>query len=244
METMEHKINVENFYGPLDLLLHLVKESEVDITRVSLTHVAQQYINFIQAMQKLDINVAGEFLVVAAQLMLIKSRTLLPAEEEEAEEEEDASLDLIRKLLEYRKYKSFANRMGRMAEARTLKFGRPEPDRPEQPDEEPMRDLELWDLVLSFSRISKQTLLDVPISILYQDVPIEMFIRKIMETLTEKKSARFTELVADRSDRGQVIGTFLAILELVKEQRVTTHQLDRYSDITVQIIEPNPGGTP
>src|SRR5688572_23931412 len=128
---LSYKVRVENYFGPLDLLLHLVKEAEVDITRVSLAQIAEQYVAHITAMKKLDLGVAGEFLVVASQLMLIKTRTLVPPElraedgDPEVEDDEDASVDLIRKLLEYKRFKDRARALDRLFAERSARFGRP-----------------------------------------------------------------------------------------------------------------------
>lgn len=241
---MEHKIQLENFYGPLDLLLHLVKESELDITTIPISRIAEQYCTYISMMQKLDIDMAGEFLVMASHLMLIKSRTLLPPPEEEEGEEEDIdpSLDLIKKLLEYKKYKDRSRELGRMMEERSVRHGRP-PLKIEEEDEgkeegEPLKDVELWDIVLCYSKIVKQTLLDVPMEILSFDIPIEVFVRKIEETLASRGAVNFMELIGDTGDKGRVIGTFLALLEMIKEQRIRAEQDGQGGEIT--IISCNP----
>ena len=128
-ELTDCKVQIENYYGPLDLLLHLVKEAEVDITQIALSRVAEQYVAFLDAMQEMNINLAGEFLVVASQLLLIKSRTILPAPEEEEDEEEEteeeASLELLRKLLQYKQFKDRARALGDLMDERAQKSGRP-----------------------------------------------------------------------------------------------------------------------
>jgi len=241
-EIAEYKVNLENYYGPLDLLLHLVKEDEVDITGIALARACQQYIAFLSAMERLDINLSGDFLALASQLLLIKSRTLAPPEtvpgEEgapEEEEEEDASLELIRKLLEYKRFKDRARALGAMADERSRRTGRPRMRLEGETEQEPLRNLELWDLVLLYSRVVKSTRLDVSISILYRDIPLEVFIEKILKELAEKHSAPFSQLVGDRTDRTQVIGTFLAILQLAKDQRLRVDQDSDAEDIRVEL---------
>jgi segregation and condensation protein A len=241
-ELQECKVNLENYYGPLDLLLHLVKETEVDITRIALARACEQYISFLSAMERLDIDLSGDFLSLASQLLLIKSRTIAPPEVQPAEEgapeeelEEDASLELIKKLLEYKRFKDRARALDAMAAERARRFGRPRLRLEGETEQEPLRDLELWDLVLLYSRVTKQTRLDVALSILYRDIPIEVFIESILKALAEKKHMPFSELVGDRGDLTKVIGTFLALLELAKEQRVRVDQESDRADIHVEL---------
>ncbi len=242
-EVSDFKLNIGDYYGPLDLLLHLVKETEVDITHINLVPVCEQYIGFLKAMERLNIDLSGDFLALASQLLLIKSRAIAPApetgEEEEAEEEEDASLELIKKLLEYKRFKDRVGALEMKALDRSRRFARPRQRQETGPAEpEPLRNLELWDLVLMYSRMAKATRLDVAISLLYNDVPMEIFIEKILKALAEKQDAAFSELVGDRKDRTQVIGTFLAILELAKEQRVRVVQETDGGDIRIRPSEP------
>ena len=234
------KVNLANYYGPIDLLLHLVKSTEVDITAIKLAEACEQYIGFLKAMEKLDINLSGEFLGLSSQLLLIKSRALAPApveedEDGEAEEEDQASLELIRKLLEYRRVKDRARALEQMGAERARRFSRPRIRIEGEPEPEPLRNLELWDLVLLYSRVEKSTRLETGLSILYRDIPLEVFVESILKTLEGKKSASFTELLGDKPDRSKVIGTFLAILELTKEQRLQIEQSDDRTEIRVEL---------
>jgi len=230
------KIKVENYYGPLDLLLHLVKEAEIDVTRVALAQVAQQYIHFIEAMQKLDIDLAGEFLTLASQLLLIKSRSVLPSDEElEEEEEGDTSLELIRRLLEYKIYKDRGQTLGRRAAEQSLKFPRPRMKLPAgEQEEEQLRDMEVWDLVVIWARLSKSITLGASLDILFHAIPIEVFIEKILGAMKDGGSVSFRDLVGDPRDKIQLIGTFLAVLELMKEQKVDAEQTDE-GDIRIKL---------
>src|SRR6188768_2540531 len=133
-DVVEYKVQLDNYYGPLDLLLHLVKETEVDITRITLAKACEQYITFLTQMEKLDIELSGNFLALASQLLLIKSRALAPPEvkpvegdaaAEEEEDEADASLELIKKLLDYKRYKDRGRALDLMMTERALKYGRP-----------------------------------------------------------------------------------------------------------------------
>ena len=241
-DTAEYKVTLENYYGPLDLLLHLVKDDEVDITGIALARACEQYIAFLSAMERLDINLSGDFLALASQLLLIKSRTLAPPEvaageegQPGEEEEEDASLELIKKLLEYKRFKDRSRALAAMADERACRHGRPHLKLEGETEQEPLRNLELWDLVLLYSRVVKSTRLDVAITILYRDIPLEVFIERILKELANRRSAPFSQLVADRADVTEVIGTFLAILQLAKEQRVCVDQDSDAEDIRVEL---------
>lgn len=248
-DLADAKISLDNYYGPLDLLLHLVKEDEVDITAIALARACEQYIAFLSAMEKLDINLSGDFLSLASQLLLIKSRTLAPAEpvpgeEPPPEEEEDASVDLIRKLLEFKRFKDRARLLAAMADERARRQGRPRLRLEGETEQEPLRNLELWDLVLLFSRVVKSTRLEASLSILYRDIPLEVFIEKILRELAGSRSAAFSRLVSNPRDRGEVVGTFLALLQLAKEHRVRLEQEGDAADIRVELADGPPAPPP
>ena len=244
-EAAEYKVQLDNYYGPLDLLLHLVKETEVDITAIALARACEQYIQFLTAMERRDIDLSGNFLTLASQLLLIKSRTIAPpeltpgaGESEEEEEEGDASLELIRKLLDYKRFKDRARGLDERMAERALKFGRPRIRIEGETEQEPLRNLELWDLVLLYSKALKGTRLDALMSILYRDVPLEIFIDRILNTLTQKKTTSLAELLGESPDRTSILGTFLALLQLAKIQKVSVTQEVAFGDIQVQAIDP------
>ena len=249
-EVAEYKVKLDNYYGPLDLLLHLVKETEVDITAIALARACEQYIAFLSAMERRDIDLSGNFLALASQLLLIKSRTIAPPElapaegEEEEEEEADASLELIKKLLDYKRFKDRARTLDLLMTERSQKFGRPRIRLEGETEQEPLRNLELWDLVLLYSQALKGTRLDAMMSILYRDVPLEVFIDRILNTLSEKKTTSLAELLGESPDRTSILGTFLALLQLAKIQKVTVEQEIDYGDIRVQAVEEPPPTEP
>ena len=220
-DVVEYKVQLDNYYGPLDLLLHLVKETEVDITRIVLAKACEQYITFLTQMEKLDIELSGNFLALASQLLLIKSRALAPPEvkpadgepgAEEEEDEADASLELIKKLLDYKRYKDRARGLDLMMMERALKYGRPHIKLEGETEVEPLRNLELWDLVLLYSKAIKGIRLEAQLSILYKDIPLEIFIEKILRTLEIKQVSGYFELLGDSPDRTARMGTFLALV--------------------------------
>jgi segregation and condensation protein A len=243
-DAQEYKVDLDNFYGPLDLLLHLVKETEVDITAIRLARACEQYIGFLSAMEKLDLSLSGNFLALASQLLLIKSRTIAPPEtapaegEEEAEEEleEDASLELIRKLLDYKRFKDRGRALARLGEERALRFSRPHVRLEGETEQEPLRNLELWDLVLLYSKAMKGVRLEAQLSILYRDVPLEVFMEKVLRVLEEKQVTGYFELLGENPDRTQRMGTFLALLQLAKSQTVRLEQDEDWADIRVEAV--------
>ncbi len=244
-DVAEYKVQLDNYYGPLDLLLHLVKETEVDITRITLAQACEQYITFLTTMEKLDIELSGNFLALASQLLLIKSRAIAPPEvkpaegdagAEEEEDEGDASLELIKKLLDYKRYKDRARSLDLMMTERALKFGRPHIKLEGETEVEPLRNLELWDLVLLYSKAIKGIRLEAQLSILYKDIPLEVFIEKILRTLEAKPVSGYFELLGENPDRTQRMGTFLALLQLAKSQRVRLRQEADLSDIRVEVV--------
>ncbi len=241
----EYKVNLDNYYGPLDLLLHLVKETEVDITRITLAKACEQYISFLTAMEKIDIDLSGNFLALASQLLLIKSRAIAPPElkpadgelgAEEEEEDVDSSLELIKKLLDYKRFKDRGRALDLLMTERAMKYGRPRIKIEGETEVEPLRNLELWDLVLLYSKAIKGIRLEAQLSILYKDIPLEIFIEKILRTLEVKPVTGYFELLGENPDRTQRMGTFLALLQLAKSQRVRIEQDVHLSDIRVEIV--------
>jgi segregation and condensation protein A len=244
-DTAEYKVQLENYYGPLDLLLHLVKETEVDITRITLARACEQYITFLKTMEKLDIELSGNFLSLASQLLLLKARAvappeLAPAEGDELDGEEDegeASLELIRKLLDYKRFKDRARALDVLMTERSRRFGRPHVRLEGETEVEPLRNLELWDLVLLYSNAIKGIRLEARLSILYRDIPLEVFIDRILRSLADKTVTSYSELLGtEAADRTLRMGTFLALLQLAKSQKVRVEQEADFADIRVEAV--------
>jgi segregation and condensation protein A len=234
-----YKVRLENFYGPLDLLLHLVREHELEISTISISTVAEQYIAFIEALKDLDLDIAGEFLFTASTLMVIKSRNLLPPEVDEDEEEfgeeieEDPGFDLIQRLLEYKQYKDRSLLMAEFSRIRAKRFSRPRIRFDEALDEEDddMVQLDLWEIVSHWARISSEIQHQDRTTILYTDIPIETFMDSILTRITSGERVSFKALLKGSADRGVVIGNFLAILELGKQRQISITQSDDGGDI-------------
>jgi segregation and condensation protein A len=241
------RAELDEYSGPLDLLLYLIKRDEVDIFDIPVARVTEQFLEIVRAMQVLDMNMAGDFLVMAAQLTEIKSRMLLPTEPvegEETAEEDDPRNDLIRQLLQYKRFKEAAHKLADMAE----EHGRRVPRPPQQIDVEPepvdafklLEDVQVWDLFAAFSTLIRQTELDLTESIVYDDVPLAAYVAEVRGRLRgEPGPLAFTALFRRGDDRARLIGIFLALLELAREGEIRVSQLgSQFGDIAVQAVPP------
>jgi segregation and condensation protein A len=218
------------FQGPLDLLLHLVREQEVEIHEIEINTVVQRYLEYLKAMRELDIELAGDFLVMAATLMSIKSRSLLPREEIDLEKELDPRDELIQRLIEYRRFKEASDQLGQRYALRELSFERGDAGA-EAPADEPVLDLgELssWDLLAAFSRLMRETLGHRPHRVQREARPLRHYVqalatRELVLGLDEEPS------------RESLIGSFCALLELVKLGLVGVLQPERHGEIRVEL---------
>ncbi len=228
---------LDNFRGPLDLLLHLIREQELSISEVNLSKVCDQYLNAIKLMEAIDINVAGEFLVLASTLVLIKSRAILPREEEvDLDEELDPGDELIQQLLEYRKYKTLSIELGRRAEERVLRFGRGQREVP--PDEEnELGEVELWDLVGSFVRLMEEIGLHRQFDTLKEEKPLRTYLRETLACLGSRNRWTLRELVMEAGSGDGLFGYFLSLLELVKTRQVNLLADGSSGEVIVELRE-------
>jgi len=231
---MSYAIKLENFEGPLDLLLHLIKKNEMDIYDISISFITDQYLATLDAMKSLNLDVAGEFLVMAATLIHIKSKMLLPFNEEDDSEEEEADprAELVRRLLEYQKYKEAALSIDQLPTLTRDVFvlGAPAVEPPSDEDPE-FESIGLFDLVEAFRRLLKEH----P-EMNFHDVTAEQLsvadkINGILDALKGRDSLSFTELFSGTPNRQEVVVSFLAMLELVKLRLVRLMQNARFGPI-------------
>ncbi len=235
MSQEEYKVQLEVFEGPLDLLLYLIKKDEVDIHDIPIERITTQYMEYLSVMRMLDLNIAGEFLVMAATLMMIKSRMLLPVEsrpELDEEEEADPRWDLVRQLVEYKKFKDAALFLEDLGDQRENVFARegeavnlgPSPD-------VSVHDVSLFDLINAFnealSRVQEEDLTEI-----FADrYTVADKIDHMVRLLTQKESVSLTGLFKGMTSRGEMICTFLALLELIKLKQVRAQQAGAFGDI-------------
>ncbi|HVM49484.1 MAG TPA: segregation/condensation protein A [Candidatus Acidoferrum sp.] len=239
----EYKVKFEVFEGPLDLLLYLIKKEEVDIYQVNLTKLATQFIEYIETMRLLDLEIAGEFLVMAATLMYIKSRELLPVDQQaqvEGEDEgEDPRWELIRQLVEYKKFKDAAAQL-QVLEARQEDVFPRVPGALGFPEEAPARQpASVFDLVNAVTVILKRFGEREDHREIYEDKwTVSEKIELLMRILGERGSVKFSELFAGAASRSEVVVTFLALLELIRLHQITALQHEAFGEI--EICRANP----
>jgi len=243
---MEYQVELEVFKGPLDLLLYLVKRNEVDICDIPIAKIAEQFLGYMSVIQQIDVDWAGEFLVMAATLMEIKSRMLLPRPEEMAGDEEDPRQELVRQLIEYKKFKDAAVLLEEHAERQQSRVARLPIELPPPPDpaQQPLHHVELWDLVSAFGRLMRETAALQPRQIVMDETPIQVHMEGIVQLLRDRGRLAFTALFAPPHTRGRLLGLFLAILELIKGRQIQAEQPEPFSEIWVSLAPADPAAAP
>ena len=239
MSSNEYKVKLEVFEGPLDLLLYLIKKDEVDIYDISIERITQQYLEFMDAFKVLDLEVAGEFVVMAANLIYLKSRSLLPVHvqppEEEADED-DPRWDLIRQLVEYKKFKDAAAQLSQRELEQSNLFTRlPEP---EAAAERPLGEVSVFDLIAAFNKILKRIegRTEDLREIFEENYTVSDKIDFIMKMTASGVALKFTELFASAASRTEVVVTFLALLELVRLKQLSLVQGEAFGEIELKRV--------
>ena len=227
----DYRVNLDIFAGPLDLLLYLVRKEEVDIYDIPLAKITDQYLQYAEMLKHLDIDLAGDFLVMAATLMEIKSAMLLPKAEPEdmtADEAADPRAELIRQLLEYKKFKDAANLLDAAAEQHQERHGRPTSliDRLE-PEAEPELDMDqvsVWDLLEAFDTVCKAIGTTAYTGHIKDDTPIDLYQIEILHRLQTEGPLTFERIFESRPNRLVMVGIFLAMLELIRDKLIWAEQ--------------------
>lgn len=232
---MEYQVELEIFRGPLDLLLFLVKRDEVDICDIPVAKVAEQFLAYLNVIQLIDVEWAGEFLVMAATLMELKSRMLLPRPEELDDDVEDPRKELVRQLLEYKKFKDATSLLEHRAEQHMRRLPREPIEAPARvdPAQQPLQQVELWDLVSAFGRLMRETLAMQPQQVVMDETPIQVYMEQIRETLKQSGRVLFADLFVPPRTRGRLLGLFLAVLELIKGRWVRVEQPEPFGEIYI-----------
>ena len=251
---MEYRVELDVYNGPLDLLLYLIKRDELDIYDIPIARITDSYLSYVNMLRDmkdrdgLDINVAGEFLVMAATLMEIKSAMLLPKAPattqgggmSAAQELTDPRYELVQQLLEYKRLKDSATLLGRKQQEHEARFPRVPADREGTSDEPPPVDLDevqIWDLLTAFDRLMKEVGVRKPKyhEVLYDDTPIDLHAADIEDRLKREGKLTLRQLIVGRKGRSEMIGVFLALLELIREKKILVEQ-NRVED-ELEIIE-------
>jgi segregation and condensation protein A len=224
--TPEYRVQLDVFTGPLDLLLYLIRRDELDIQDIAIAHLTQQYLDYVHLLEQIDPSAAGDFLVMASTLIEMKSRALLPTPPLGTDDaEEDPRAELVRKLLEYKTFKDAARALSLSAEQRARRFARRPADLPQELVGVELEDVEVWDLLAAFSKVMSAIGQGPGLHrIAYDEQPIEWYQAAILEALRQRGAATFFDLFSDRVTRAEIIGTFLALLELIRMQRIRAEQ--------------------
>jgi len=229
---MTYKLRLGNFEGPLDLLLHLIKKSEVDIHDVPISTVTDQYIEYLEVMRELDLEIASEFLVMAATLMEIKSRMLLPVEPTEDESEDDPRFELIEQILEYKTYKEYAGHLEQKAAEEMHYFQRKFKEDIDVETGEPLIEAGLFELLQAFKQVLEYAAEESFSEITLEEVSVEEQMEHLRNRLRENGNMLLDEIF-DKGNKTKMvlIATFLALLELIRLREVAAQQTKRFGEI-------------
>jgi len=234
------RVDLEVYNGPLDLLLFLIRRDEVDIYDIPIARITEQYVHYAQLLAALDPNLAGDFLVMAATLMELKSQTLLPTPppQEAVEEITDPRLELVRQLLEYKKFKDAAHLLGAAAQLQALKHARRPVLDPSLAVERDLDEVEVWELLDAFNRLVEQTGRRMKAhEVAYDDTPIALHAADVVDSLQRAGgSQRFEEIFEGRT-KGELIGLFLALLELIRQRRIRAEQEQPFGPIIIHLLD-------
>ncbi len=253
---MEYRVELDVYNGPLDLLLYLIKRDELDIYDIPITRITESYMKYVEMLKTmnhdggLDINVAGDFLVMAATLMEIKSAMLLPKQQatdvtgqtSAVQDLADPRYELVQQLLEYKRFKDTAALLERQQHLHENRFPRFPAKLEGNADEPPPVDLEevqIWDLLDAFSRLMRELGFRKPREheIVYDDTPIALHAADIEDRIAREGRLTLRALILGRRSRSEMIGIFLALLELIREKKILVHQSEIHGEIE---IEPAP----
>lgn len=232
----DYPVRLQIFEGPLDLLLHLIRKHELDIYDIPIALITQQYLDYLDLMQELDLEVAGEFLVMAATLIHIKSRTLLPRPDPTQEDaEEDPREALVRRLLEHQKFKAAAELLHEREIQRGAQWGRPDGRVADIVGEapEPEIEVDLFSLMAAFRQVLERARQRPQVPLPPEQISIETRIAQLLARLSETEACGFEQLFEDVETRGGMIVTFLALLEMIRMRTVRVFQQGNFGPIRV-----------
>ena len=231
---MDFRVDLEVFRGPLDLLLYLVRKHEVEIVDIPICEITDQYLEYLTVIQQLDVNAVGDFLAMASTLIEIKSQQVLPRSDEVEDDLDDPRKELVRRLLEYKEFRDAASILeerSRQWQQRYPRLSSDLPPRERNLAEEPIHEVELWDLVSAFGRIMRDTVSTSPSNIVYDETPIHVYMARISAELAQRGQLTFAELFQPNMHKSSLVGIFLAVLELVRHYRVRVEQNQLFGEI-------------
>jgi segregation and condensation protein A len=233
---MSYRIKLELFEGPLDLLLYLVKRDHLNIYDIPISTITEQYLAYLELMKNLDLSIAGEFLVMAATLMQIKSKMLLPPDETQGEdaEEEDPRDELVKQLLEYERFKEIAQELRKREQDQREVFRRPQLDEKTLPGVPGAYfEASIFDLITAFSKALKDPPKELFYNVIKDEFTIEEKIHQILHRLLLSSSVALPELFGEAKNKLEIIVTFLAVLELIRLKEIIALQRDLFGEIEI-----------
>ena len=239
----EYRVDVDTYNGPLDLLLYLIRRDEIDIYDIPIARVASQYGQFVEVLSAIDPNAAGEFLVLLATLMELKSRALLPRVEAIDDEEDalsDPRLELVRQLLAYKTFKDAAHELELAAQVQQLRYPRQPVDRLSEPDDVDLEDVSIWTLMTAFASMLEQTgKVKTTHEVFVDDTPMALHIADLTDALEHGGGSQNFETLFGGRTKAEMIGLFLALLELIRQRRIRVTQEEPFGPILIHLIEPD-----
>jgi len=238
-DRLDYKVELDTYSGPLDLLLYLIQQTEVDIWNIPIARITEQYLRYMELLSELNINVAGDFIVMAAKLIEIKSRMMTPEPEPMPEEEpDDPRMELVRQLMEYKRFKEAALALNDRAELQSERFARPgeRPDGTVGPVSGAPAGVSLWTLLEAFSKILQQT--GGGHKLVFDSMPQEKIQQELEETVRAAGRLTFAAVFQGQVTRLRLIGTFIALLELVKQQAIRVEQPEAFGEIWLTYVPP------
>ncbi len=239
----DYKVDLEVFEGPLDLLLYLIRKDEVDIYDIPIERITTQYMEYLDLMRMLDLNIAGEFIVMAATLMMIKSRMLLPVEDRddlpEEDEEADPRWELVRQLVEYKKFKDAATLLKDWEVSQENAFLHSGSGVVIEPDEPGLaiQDVNIFDLISAFNEVLKRAVVEDLGEIFAEKFTVAEKIEAILYRVRRGGTIMFSDLFSSMSSRQEIVCTFLALLELIKIRQIDVVQKERFGDMMIEAAE-------
>jgi segregation and condensation protein A len=231
---MDFRVDLNIFRGPMDLLLYLVRKHEVEIVEIPISTITDQYLDYLSVIEQLDVNAVGDFLALASCLIEIKSQQVLPRADEVVDDLEDPRKELVRRLLEYKRFRDAASILEERSRNWQQRFPRLTNDLPTRTRdlaEEPIHEVELWDLVSAFGRIIRDTESVKPSNIVYDETPIHVYMARTYAKLQERGRLAFRDLFQTGMHKSTLIGIFLAVLELVRHDHALVEQNRLFGEI-------------
>lgn len=234
-DSTAYRVSLDQFEGPLDLLLYLIKQNDLDIVNIPIAFITEQYLKYIDAMETIDVDVAGEFIVMAAELMQIKSQMLLPQAAELEADEPDPRADLVRRLLEYQRYKEAATTLQQRTQLERDNFLPLAPERAPQDAEGPI-DGNVYYLVTAFQKILKRMPQDRYHEVRVDRISVNTRILSIVDELKTKKMLTLEQMMPQTPTRFDVVVTFLALLEMGRLRMIQIHQAGSNEQIYITAV--------